>query len=148
IVDESFVDLPLPGGEAPSGEAPSGEAPSGEAPGGELPGGEAPSGEAVVMPPVASFDRNARVLTVGGMTKPYWGGIRVGWIRAAAPIIARLAALRVAVDMAGPVLDQLVALRLLDRADQLLPARRAQLAHRRDVLVRALARELPDWTFT
>lgn len=118
IVDESFVDLPLPGGDAAG------------------------------MPPVASFDRNARVLTVGGMTKPYWGGIRVGWIRAAAPVIARLAALRVAVDMAGPVLDQLVALRLLDRADRLLPARRAQLAHGRDVLVRALARDLPDWTFT
>ena len=51
------------------------------------------------------------------MTKPYWGGLRVGWIRAPAPVIARLAALRVTVDTAGPVLDQLVALRLLERAD-------------------------------
>jgi DNA-binding transcriptional MocR family regulator len=100
------------------------------------------------LPPLAAFDRNARVLTVGGMTKPYWGGIRVGWIRAAAPVIARLAALRVAVDMAGPVLDQLVALRLLDRADQVLPARRALLARQRDALIDALHRYLPEWTFT
>ena len=101
-----------------------------------------------VPPPLASFDRNARVLTVGGMTKPYWGGIRVGWIRAAAPVIARLAALRVAVDMAGPVLDQLVALRLLQRSEEVLGARRLQLARQRDALVAAVRAHLPDWTFT
>lgn len=125
IVDESFVDLPLPDASAPQAAA--------------LDAG---------LPPLASFDRNARVLTVGGMTKPYWGGIRVGWIRAAAPVVARLAALRVAVDMAGPVLDQLVALRLLDRADQIIPARRAQLARQRDALVGALGTHLPEWSFT
>jgi DNA-binding transcriptional MocR family regulator len=97
---------------------------------------------------VASFDRHARVLTVGGMTKPYWGGLRVGWIRAATPIIARLAALRVAVDMAGPVLDQLVALRLLDRADEVIPARQAQLVTQRDALVVALREHLPRWSYT
>jgi DNA-binding transcriptional MocR family regulator len=97
---------------------------------------------------VASFDRHARVLTVGGMTKPYWGGLRVGWIRAATPIIARLAALRVAVDMAGPVLDQLVALRLLDRADEVIPARQAQLVTQRDALVAALREHLPRWSYT
>lgn len=97
---------------------------------------------------VASFDRHARVLTVGGMTKPYWGGLRVGWIRAATPIIARLAALRVAVDMAGPVLDQLVALRLLDRADEVIPARQVQLVAQRDALVGALREHLPRWSFT
>ncbi len=101
----------------------------------------------VVPAPVAAFDRHARVLTVGGMTKPYWGGLRVGWIRAAAPIVARLAALRVAVDMAGPVLDQLVALRLLARSDEVIGERRVQLAARRDALIDALAEHLPRWTF-
>jgi DNA-binding transcriptional MocR family regulator len=99
-------------------------------------------------PPVASFDRHARVLTVGGMTKPYWGGLRIGWIRAATPVVARLAALRVAVDMAGPVLDQLVAVRLLERADTMLPARQAQLQAQRDVLVEALTEHQPRWTYT
>ena len=32
---------------------------------------------------------------IGGMSKPYWGGLRIGWIRAPAPVVARLAALRV-----------------------------------------------------
>jgi DNA-binding transcriptional MocR family regulator len=98
-------------------------------------------------PPFAAFDRHARVLTVGGMTKPYWGGLRVGWIRAAAPVIDRLAALRVAVDMAGPVLDQLLAASLLARAAEVIPVRRAVLARQRDALVAALRAHLPEWTF-
>jgi DNA-binding transcriptional MocR family regulator len=97
-------------------------------------------------PAVASFDRHARVLTVGGMTKPFWGGLRIGWIRAPAPVIDRLAALRVTVDTAGPVLDQLVALRLLARADEILPARLTQLSLQRDTLVAALRDHLPMWT--
>jgi DNA-binding transcriptional MocR family regulator len=99
-------------------------------------------------PPFAAFDRHARVLTIGGMTKPYWGGLRVGWIRAAAPVIDRLSALRVAVDMAGPVLDQLLATSLLARAGTVIPARRAMLARQRDALVAALRTHLPEWSFT
>jgi DNA-binding transcriptional MocR family regulator len=98
--------------------------------------------------PVASFDAHARVLTVGGMSKPYWGGLRVGWIRAAAPVVARLSALRVAIDMAGPVLDQLVAAALLDRAGEVIAARRRELRGQRDTLAKTLRQQIPQWTFT
>jgi DNA-binding transcriptional MocR family regulator len=98
-------------------------------------------------PPTASFDRHARVLSIGGMSKPYWGGLRIGWIRAASPVVQRLVAARVGVDMAGPVLDQLVGARLLRRAEQVVAARRVQLRARRDALVAALRDELPDWRF-
>jgi DNA-binding transcriptional MocR family regulator len=98
-------------------------------------------------PPVAAFDRNARVLSIGGMTKPYWGGLRIGWIRAAAPVIARLSAMRVAIDMAGPVLDQLVAVRLLDRSTEIIATRRHQLRTRRDALMGLLATHLPGWSY-
>jgi len=101
-----------------------------------------------VPAPVAAFDQHARVLTVGGMSKPYWGGLRVGWIRASAPVIARLSALRVAVDMAGPVLDQLVALHLLDRGPEVIALRREQLGTRRAALVGLLREHLPAWSFT
>jgi DNA-binding transcriptional MocR family regulator len=82
------------------------------------------------------------------MTKPYWGGLRVGWIRAAAPVIARLSAMRVAIDMAGPVLDQLVAVRLLDRSAEIIATRRQQLRSRRDALVSMLRAQLPGWSYT
>ncbi|GIF68033.1 GntR family transcriptional regulator [Asanoa ishikariensis] len=96
-------------------------------------------------PPVAMFDRHSRVITIGGMSKPYWGGLRIGWVRASAPTVQRLAALRVGVDMSSPVLDQLVAAQLLDRADTIVPARRLQLAAQRDALLDALAEHLPEW---
>ncbi len=97
--------------------------------------------------PVAAYDRHARVLSIGGMSKPYWGGLRIGWIRAAAPLVQRLAAVRVGMDMAGPVLDQLVAARLLGYADEVVAARRELLRERRDALVLALDKELPEWRY-
>ncbi len=99
-------------------------------------------------PPVATYDRGARTVSLGGMSKPFWGGLRIGWIRASAPTIARLAALRVHVDMASPVLEQLVAARLLDHADDIVARRRIELLAQRDALVGALRAELPQWRFT
>ncbi|WP_431974675.1 PLP-dependent aminotransferase family protein [Micromonospora haikouensis] len=99
-------------------------------------------------PPVATFDRHSRVISIGGMSKPYWGGLRIGWVRASAPQVQRLAAARVGVDMASPVLDQLVAVHLLADAPAIVTARRTQLAAQRDALTDALARRLPDWRVT
>jgi len=98
-------------------------------------------------PPVAVFDRHSRVVSIGGMSKAYWGGLRIGWVRASAPLVQRLAAIRVGVDMASPVLEQLVAVRLLDQAGQIVGARRTQLRVRRDALVAALREQLPEWSF-
>ncbi|TDC78571.1 PLP-dependent aminotransferase family protein [Micromonospora sp. KC606] len=99
-------------------------------------------------PPVAAYDRHSRVISIGGMSKPYWGGLRIGWVRASAPQVQRLAAARVGVDMASPVLDQLVAVHLLADAPAIVAARRAQLAAQRDALLEVLAARLPDWRVT
>ncbi len=96
-------------------------------------------------PPAAVFDRHSRVISIGGMSKAYWGGLRIGWVRASAPTVQRLAAARVGVDMASPVLDQLVAVQLLDRRDEIVPARRVQLAAQRDALLAAVREQLPEW---
>src|SRR3712207_1190418 len=78
-------------------------------------------------PPVAVFDRHSRVVSIGGMSKAYWGGLRIGWIRASAPLVQRLAALRVGVDMGSPVLEQRVAVHLLADGQRIVAARRAEL---------------------
>lgn len=104
-----------------------------------------PLNDAPMPEPVACFDRHSRVISIGGMSKPYWGGLRIGWVRASAPLVQRLAAARVGVDMASPVLDQLVAVRLLQRADEVVTARRTTLTARRDALLAALAERLPEW---
>jgi DNA-binding transcriptional MocR family regulator len=103
---------------------------------------------AEMPPPVAVFDRHSRVVSIGGMSKAYWGGLRIGWVRASAPLVQRLAAIRVGVDMASPVLEQLVGVRLLAQAPQIVAARRAQLRPRRDALIAAMREHLPEWSFT
>jgi DNA-binding transcriptional MocR family regulator len=98
-----------------------------------------------VPPPLGSFGPAGAVITVGTTSKSAWGGLRVGWIRATARTIRELAALRANVDMAGPVLDQLLAVELLNDWDAVLASRRALLKTRRDALLAALAAHAPDW---
>jgi DNA-binding transcriptional MocR family regulator len=93
--------------------------------------------------PMAALDR--RVVTLGSMSKSFWSGLRVGWVRADPPLLARLAQVRGTIDLSSPVLGQLVAVRLLAVADDVLADRVAWLRAARDALLAALARQLPDW---
>ena len=95
--------------------------------------------------PMATRSRD--VITVGSMSKAFWAGLRVGWVRGEPELLARLARARGASDLAGPVLDQLVAAHLLAAAEQVLPLRREQLRRRRDALCAALGAALPGWRF-
>jgi DNA-binding transcriptional MocR family regulator len=81
------------------------------------------------------------------MSKAFWAGLRVGWVRADPGLVAQLQAARGPSDLASPVVEQLAAAWLLERADSLLPARRETLTRRRDTLVAALAEHLPAWSF-
>ncbi|WP_412076258.1 PLP-dependent aminotransferase family protein [Streptomyces xanthophaeus] len=87
------------------------------------------------------------VVTIGSLSKTHWGGLRVGWIRATEKMITELTAVRVAADMSGSVLDQLVALPLMEGLDRSLPARLAQLRIQREALVRSLQRHTPEWSW-
>ncbi|MEU9159672.1 PLP-dependent aminotransferase family protein [Streptomyces sp. NPDC048424] len=101
-------------------------------------------------PPLASLAPRGgadHVITIGSLSKTHWGGLRVGWVRATAKMIAELTAVRVSADMTGSVLDQLVALPLMDDMDRALPARLAQLRIQREALVQALQRYTPEWSW-
>ena len=74
-------------------------------------------------PPVAALDPEGDVvITTGSMSKTFWAGLRIGWIRANPALVQRLAAARMALDIASPVLEQLIAVELLAEADDDLPA--------------------------
>src|SRR5215468_3327260 len=118
IIDETFAELPL-----------------GDAPGPGLPA------------PLAAWDPAGQVITIGSMSKAFWAGLRVGWVRADPALAAQMQAARGPSDLASPVMEQLAAAWLLERADSVLPARRASLTHRRDVLASALTEHLPAWGF-
>ncbi len=102
--------------------------------------------EADLPRPLAVF--TARAVTIGSASKTFWGGLRVGWLRAPERDLPRLEQARLSLDLGVPVLEQLVLKRLLAQREPLLAHRRATLRTARDTLVGALGRRLPDWRFT
>ncbi|CAD7338474.1 PLP-dependent aminotransferase family protein [Sphingomonadales bacterium 56] len=96
-------------------------------------------------PPVAIHDPSGRqVISMGSASKIYWGGLRVGWIRADPQTIAALGRLRTTMDMASPVVEQLAAAQLIDSEEGLGP-RTEVLRARRDHLIAEIEKHLPHW---
>ncbi|MFF3320195.1 PLP-dependent aminotransferase family protein [Streptomyces sp. NPDC003035] len=100
-----------------------------------------PLGGTVPAPLAAYAPPGATVLTVDSLTKRVWAGLRVGWVRAAAPIIDRLAQLKAIADLGSPVIDQALAVRLLRRPPAGPTQAQTQLAQ----LESLLRARLPEW---
>jgi DNA-binding transcriptional MocR family regulator len=100
-----------------------------------------------VPPPLAAAmtARRDLVITVGSMSKTFWGGLRIGWIRAEPTTLATIAALRPSIDMGTAILEQLAAAHVLGAIDDVLPERRQLLRTRRALLLTLLEEHLPDW---
>lgn len=103
-------------------------------------GGEAP-------PPIAAFAKNAPVLTIGSLSKLYWPGLRVGFIRGPEAWIARLARFKALSDLGGPLVSQAVAAMLLDEIHAAMKTRKRETTTKLDLLTKLLAKHLPSWTF-
>ena len=96
-------------------------------------------------PPIASYAPEAPVLTIGSMSKVFWGGLRLGWVRANETTIARLARMKAVDDFGTAVIAQQLSASLLPMIDSVAERRRAQLRERLHLLEDAVARHLPDW---
>jgi DNA-binding transcriptional MocR family regulator len=102
--------------------------------------------ESVPAPVAAAVtSRPDLVLTIGSMSKSFWGGMRVGWLRAERATLATLAARRPSVDLGTAIVEQLAAATLLDSAEDVLTERRDLIRRRRALLRSLLAEQLPDW---
>lgn len=90
-----------------------------------------------------------RVISIGGTSKAFWGGLRVGWARLPQDpdLVDRVVRARHNLDLGTPVLEQLVAATLLDDAATLVPRRVEILRAQRSALVDALRNRLPEWQF-
>ena len=84
-------------------------------------------------------------VTVGSASKSFWGGLRVGWIRAHPDLVARLARTRQSADIATTVLEQLAVVELLEDRRAVLTERRTALRAQRDLVCALLADALPGW---
>lgn len=100
-------------------------------------------------PPLAAHPRapQERILTVGSLSKSIWGGLRVGYIRGSRTTIARLARLKASTDLSSSLLNQALAVRLLDHLDEIVEEKRRLLAERTDLVSDLLTEHLPSWTW-
>ena len=96
-------------------------------------------------PELAELCRRAAVVSTGSFSKVAWGGLRIGWLRAAAPFIERTMYLRLANDLGPSVPSQLLALQLLPHLDELADQRRSTLASNVNRATEVVRRELPTW---
>ncbi len=89
------------------------------------------------------------VVTVGSLSKVYWGGLRTGYARGGAGVISRLAAAKAAADLGSPPFQQAISAALVaGRHAQIVAWQRARLREQRDALDQALRARLPDWEWT
>lgn len=95
--------------------------------------------------PLAAFDSAAPILTVGSLSKLFWGGLRIGWIRGSEELLAQITRLKIMADLGGSLVGQLGAVRLLARADAVRQARRREMRERLDRLTELLSKHLPSW---
>ncbi|WP_161606244.1 PLP-dependent aminotransferase family protein [Microlunatus speluncae] len=98
--------------------------------------------------PLAGLTDSERLLTIGSMSKLYWGGLRIGWIRGNAEVVGRLAQMKGITDLGTSLISQQIAVHLLERVEEAQAARRDQLRAGLDTLSALLGEFLPDWTWS
>jgi DNA-binding transcriptional MocR family regulator len=94
-------------------------------------------------PPILGASPDEYLIAIGSASKTFWGGLRIGWIRAPRDVVLRLGQARVHRDLSTAMLDQLVVLELLADDASLVAQRCALLRDQRDTLVRAVHDALP-----
>ena len=98
-------------------------------------------------PPLAAYTDAPNVISIASMSKMFWAGLRIGWVRADPEVLALVARAKVVADLGSSLPTQLIAARMLREGDAIASVRRAHLVVRRRVLEEAIAELLPDWTF-
>lgn len=96
--------------------------------------------------PLKSLDQLGSVLYIGSFSKIAASGLRVGWMVAPHSVVERLADARQQMDFGLSVVPQKIAAQFL-HSDKFLPhleRLRMHLLYRRDLLVEALQKELPN----
>ena len=89
-----------------------------------------------------------RSVTVGSASKTFWGGLRIGWVRAPGSLMPALLQQRLMLDLGAPVVEQPALRRLLAGREALVAGAPCLAAGLAGALVQALAARLPDWRVT
>lgn len=99
-----------------------------------------------IIAPLAAYDADAPILTLGSLDKTTGAGARIGWIRAPRRLVGKIARLKALSDLTSPALTQGLAIALLEHLEPIAAARRRELADRYAAVTRAMAELVPSWT--
>ena len=97
------------------------------------------------LAPLAALAPKGPIISIGSLSKSVWGGMRIGWMRAPAEIIARLARFKSVQDLGSSILPQVMAVTLLNDLDTFLAQRLQELRKRQLCMETYLTQHLPDW---
>ncbi len=104
--------------------------------------------EVEAPPRIATFAPAAPIFNVGSLSKLYWAGLRVGWLRVPAAHAGPVGQARTLSDFGSSLPGQHIALRLLKDLPRLRHERREAVTVARDLLAELLRAHLPGWRFT
>jgi DNA-binding transcriptional MocR family regulator len=97
--------------------------------------------------PVAAYTRRGIVLSISSLSKIFWGGLRVGWIRGPKEMISHLGQIKAVHDLGSSVISQIVAVPLIDQLGKARIVRRAEAVEGLARLEQLLRLHLPTWTW-
>jgi len=106
--------------------------------------------DAPLPPPLAAIPQRPlpNLVTIGSVSKLYWGGLRTGWVCANPGLIGRLAAVKSAADLGSQAFGQAVLAGLLTgEHDDVVKWRMDWLRARYEALIVALGAHLPEWSW-
>jgi DNA-binding transcriptional MocR family regulator len=96
-------------------------------------------------PPLAHYARGGTIVSIGSMSKLYWAGIRIGWVRGPESLITRLGQHKVAADLGSSMVSQVLACKLLPNHQEVKAKRAKMLTARLDLLEGLLHERIPEW---
>lgn len=99
-------------------------------------------------PFLAAYGEDAPIITVGSTSKLFWAGLRVGWVRAPQPVIARLARLKIVADLGTSLIPQAIAVRLFDHLDAVKARRREEMLEALGWMTYLMQEHLPSWRWS
>jgi len=97
-------------------------------------------------PLAGSLEENRSAL-IGTMSKLFWGGLRIGWIRAGRGLIKTLTAFKAASDLGNPIIDQTIAARMFPYIAQARAHRREELQRHLTQLRQELRQRSSNWSW-